>query len=207
MIQTSPGCQASRPYISSVTRGADLEVAEEDRQPRRLPEHAVVGVEQRDRAVLQLVDDPRVRRADQRRVHLVGGGVERVADHLGGDRVDGGRWPSGLLSDRDDERAVAVDRERAARRHDGGRGGLLDDDAGPRAGAGAELVARRRPRSAAREPVEDARRGRAPAGAARRRRAPRARRGRGRRARRPGRRRTRPARPGSSGRSGSRAPR
>ena len=91
MIQTSPGCQASRPYISSVTRGADLEVAEEDRQPGRLPEDAVLGVEQRDRAVLELVDDPGVGRADQRRVHLVGGRVERVADHLGRDRVDSGR--------------------------------------------------------------------------------------------------------------------
>ena len=48
----------------------------------------MLGVEQRHRAVLHLVDDRRVGRADQGRVHLVRGGGERAADDLGRDRVD-----------------------------------------------------------------------------------------------------------------------
>src|SRR5215213_1544673 len=68
--------------------GADLEVAQEDRQAGRLTEHPVLGVEQRHRAVLHLVDDRRVGRTDQRGVHLVGRRREGAADDLGCDRVE-----------------------------------------------------------------------------------------------------------------------
>ena len=186
---------------------ADLEVAEEDRQAGRLPEDAVVGVEQRDRAVLHLVDDRRVRRADEGRVHLVGGGRERAADDLGGDRVDdrGSHHASSPVVD--DERAEGVDPQACARRHDRRRSVLrddrrpLDDRArrevvrGGRSGPAAS--GRRRPPRAHRGGTRPARR------AARR----PARLGRGRRAPSCGRRRARPARRGSRGRSASRAPR
>src|SRR6478672_6494861 len=48
----------------------------------------------------------------------------------------------GLPSKRDDQRAVPVDRQVAARRHHGGRSGLLDDDRALEPGAGSELLAR-----------------------------------------------------------------
>src|SRR5262249_2885592 len=66
----------------------DLEVAEEERQPERLAEHVPVLVEDRDRAVLALVDDRGVGAADQRGVHVLRAGDEGVPDDLGRDRVD-----------------------------------------------------------------------------------------------------------------------
>ena len=124
MIQTSPGCHAVAAVHLLRQARADLEVAEEDRQAGGLPEDAVVGVEQRDRAVLHLVDDRRVGRADQRRVHLVGGGRERAADDLGRDRDR--RSSVGhhvLLSGRVTTSVPnGVDAQRGARRDDRRRG-------------------------------------------------------------------------------------
>ena len=77
---------------------ADLEVAEEQRQPERLAEHVAVLVEDRDRAVLALVDDRRVRAADQGCVHVLCAGDERVANDLGRDRI-GARRASGGFTD------------------------------------------------------------------------------------------------------------
>ena len=88
MIQTSPGRQTARAEAFFRQPGADLEVAEEEREAERLTEHAVVGVEEGDGAVLALVDDGRVRGPDQGRVHVMGGRDEGVADDLGRDRID-----------------------------------------------------------------------------------------------------------------------
>ena len=128
MIHTSPSRHASRPYVSSVEAGADLEVAEEDRKAGGLTEHAVLVVEQRHRAVLHLVDHGRVCRADQRGVHLVSGRRERAADDLGGDRIDRSdrHLDLFLLADLDHDRPEVVDSRGAPRRHDRGRGGLDD---------------------------------------------------------------------------------
>src|SRR6185437_2152865 len=65
----------------------DLEVPEEERKSERLPEDVAVLVENRDGAVLTLVDDRCVRAADQRRVHVLRAGDERVPDDLGRDRI------------------------------------------------------------------------------------------------------------------------
>src|SRR5207249_4379955 len=64
--------------------------AEEDRQAGGLAEHAVIHVEQRDRAVLHLVYHRCISRADQCRVHLVRRGGEGAADDLRRDRVERG---------------------------------------------------------------------------------------------------------------------
>ena len=68
-------------------QGAGLQVAEEQRNPRRLAQDPVPAVDERHRAVLGLVDDRRVGRADQRRVHLLGSHDEGVTEDLDGDRV------------------------------------------------------------------------------------------------------------------------
>ena len=70
-------------------RGLDAEVhrAHEEGQARRLREQPHPAVVDRDGEVEHLVDDGRERGADQRPLHLLGGRVEAVADHLGRDRV------------------------------------------------------------------------------------------------------------------------
>jgi hypothetical protein len=79
---------AAEPLLGGERAG--LQVAQEDRQARRLAEHLVVGVEQGDDTVPALVDDRGVGRPDERGVHVVGGRVQRVPDDLDGHRVDGG---------------------------------------------------------------------------------------------------------------------
>ena len=146
MIQTSPGSpRLAAVHLLGQAR-ADLEVAEEDRQARRLAEDAVVGVEQRDRAVLHLVDDRRVRRADQRRrSSRRRPTLNALRIDLGGDRVDGdGGGHQRLLPIAHDERAEGVHHERGARRDDRRRGVLVDDGRPVDDGAGGEVGARRR---------------------------------------------------------------
>ena len=47
-------------------------------------------VEERRRGVEAFLDDRRGRALEQRQLHLVGDGVEPVAQHLEEDRIDGG---------------------------------------------------------------------------------------------------------------------
>src|SRR5215217_6987771 len=62
---------------------ADLEVAEEDGEAGGLAENFTVLVQKRHRAVLPLVDDRGVGRADHGGVHVLGAGDEEVPDDLG----------------------------------------------------------------------------------------------------------------------------
>ena len=71
---------------------ADFEVSQEQRQPGRLAQNVGLGVQKGNGAVFSLVDDGRERAAYQRRVHVVGNGVERIANDLGGYGVDGVHW-------------------------------------------------------------------------------------------------------------------
>ena len=70
---------------------AERHGAHERRQRRGLGEQADVAVVERGGEVEDLVDDRAERRADQRALHLLGGGVERLADDLGGDGVGAAR--------------------------------------------------------------------------------------------------------------------
>ena len=88
MIQTSSARQIVAAVRLLRQPRADLEVAEEDRQASGLAQDPVLGVEERDGAVLHLVDDGCVGRANQRGVHLVRRGREGAADDLGRDGVD-----------------------------------------------------------------------------------------------------------------------
>ena len=82
---------------------AEVHRAHEDQEARRLREQPHLAVVDRDREVDHLVDHGRERGADQRPLHLLGGGVEPVPDHLGRDRVGvddaGGRSAPGAVDD------------------------------------------------------------------------------------------------------------
>ena len=56
--------------------------------PERLAEYFAVFIQERHRAVLALVDDGRVGRANQGGVHILGTGDEEVSDDLGGDGIN-----------------------------------------------------------------------------------------------------------------------
>ena len=60
-----------------------------DRNRSRLSDGLAVGVEQGGGGVEALLHDRRRRALEQRQLHLVGDGVEPVAQHLEEDRVDG----------------------------------------------------------------------------------------------------------------------
>ena len=66
---------------------AEGERAHEDRQARRLGEKPHLRVVDGDREVEHLVDHRREGGADQRHLHLVRRRIERMPDHLGGDRI------------------------------------------------------------------------------------------------------------------------
>ena len=66
----------------------ELQRAEVDRDRGRLRDGLAAGVEERGRGVEPLLHDRRGRALEERQLHLVGDGVETVAQHLEEDRVD-----------------------------------------------------------------------------------------------------------------------
>jgi len=65
------------------------EVTLEDRQPDALRDHLHVRVEDRTPEVQALADDVVVRGLDHGQAHALGGGVQRGANDLDGDGIEG----------------------------------------------------------------------------------------------------------------------
>ena len=84
----SPGSSASSPPTASTAASTQkFIVPMKNGRLGACASRRICAVVDRDREVEHLVDDRRERRADQRALHLLGGRVEAVPDHLGGDRV------------------------------------------------------------------------------------------------------------------------
>ena len=108
-----------------------------DGDRRGLGDRLAARVEERGGGVEALLHDRRRRALEERQLHLVGDGVEPVAQYLEEDR---GRWSSASL--REAQVAGVVDQGGHAGRDHGGRVVLLDDG-----GAGQARASGRRARS------------------------------------------------------------
>ena len=113
--------------------------AHHHRDVHRLRDQVALRGAQRGRVVHAVLDHRRARAADDGVGHLVGDGVEPIAQHFERDRVDAGRRSAraSCASLQDAKslicHALAAARRAPARRHDGRRVVLFDDRAGRRA--------------------------------------------------------------------------